>query len=152
MTRRVSRQPIRGAALAVTACVVGSVVVSVPAPAAPPEGTWTKTNESLGPSAGHNMVFERDATGRLILFGGAVDEGLAADTWVWDGEWRELDPPSSPPGRSNGTVAYDAAREELLLFGGLGTGARELGDTWCGTVRHGCNGRPPSRLPRVMTR
>jgi hypothetical protein len=66
---------------------------------------------------------------RLVMFGGMNDLG---DTWLWDGhDWTEAasgDP--APPGRSNGTLAYDG--HQLILFGGFRfkPGPNYLNDTW----------------------
>lgn len=90
---------------------------------------WT-TADPPTPEARHSAVFERDATGKLILFGGQVDQGLVRDTWTWDEGWRKLSPATSPPARHIAAAAYDAERGELVLFGGMGAGGQELGDTW----------------------
>ncbi len=55
------------------------------------------------------------------------------DTWTYrGGTWTRVHPALSPPGRSDGMMAYDAADEDVVLFGGLdGQGMYlTLGDTW----------------------
>jgi hypothetical protein len=53
------------------------------------------------------------------------------NTWIWDGStWTLVDVPTAPPPRSFAAMAYDAARGEVVLFGGLGSFAATLGDTW----------------------
>lgn len=89
-----------------------------------------------GPSAREGATMAYDAArGQLVLFGGATASGLADDTWVWAGvgqsglKWKRSHPASSPPARTNAVMAYDAGRERVVLFGGLGASGL-LGDTW----------------------
>jgi cysteine-rich repeat protein len=81
---------------------------------------------------------------RAVLFGGhyttRILNGFAtsylADTWVWDGaSWTEVTPSGAPSPRA-GPIAYDSARDRVVLFGGngpMGGPAPQvvvLGDTW----------------------
>ena len=64
---------------------------------------------------------------------GATDDSatLAQPTklWSWDGgKWTVLDA-NGPPPRNMGGVAYDAARDVVVLYGGVG-GAKHFDDTW----------------------
>jgi hypothetical protein len=53
-----------------------------------------------------------------------------SDAWAWDGtDWTELSGPTPGPRRAGG-VAYDAARDEMVVFGGLRDSDQYLGDTW----------------------
>ena len=66
----------------------------------------------------------------MVLFGG-VPVTNGADTWTWDGtDWEHLSPAVSPPARIGAVLAYDAAREQVLLFGGGGLGMTLIEDTW----------------------
>jgi len=65
------------------------------------------------------------ASHQLLLFGG--DRGKknpALDgTWEWTGTtWAPLSPAASPPGRSYGTMTYDAANQRVVLTAGKMTG------------------------------
>jgi len=65
------------------------------------------------------------ASHQLLLFGG--DRGKknpALDgTWEWTGTtWTQLSPATSPPGRSYGTMTYDAADQRVVLTAGKMTG------------------------------
>lgn len=65
---------------------------------------------------------------QLFAFCGA-GIGYGSGTWSCDGlRWREL-PIAGPSLRSNAPMCYDAARQEVVLFGGTGT-AGYLQDTW----------------------
>ncbi len=86
----------------------------------------------------------RDAAGRLVwdparrvllLFGGWAGEParLFDDLWAWDGErWTELAVGADrPPPRHGHALAWDEARGQLMLHGGLRDGAhRVTEDAW----------------------
>jgi hypothetical protein len=87
------------------------------------------------------LAYDR-ARERLVLFGGnrvlfgTADDGddtFLNDTWEWDGgAWHCL-PGAMPPARAEASVAYDAARHRVVLFGGYRKAHGELvrlGDTW----------------------
>ena len=66
----------------------------------------------------------------IVLFGGLGK----TDTWTWDGfTWTQRFPPQSPAVRSTTGpmpgMAYDAARGQVVVFGGAGDGP-VLNDTW----------------------
>lgn len=69
-----------------------------------------------------------------VLFGGCLDALCAIvdnDTWEWNGSawvWRPSTP--LPPARSGQGLAYDQARQRMVLFGGLDSYGGRLGDTW----------------------
>jgi hypothetical protein len=99
--------------------------------------TWIKRHPARSPSArtGAAMVYDA-ATGQLLLFGGsssplfAPDGHLNAQTWIWTGStWRELHPVVSPPARQDANMAYDAARREVILYGGFDGSGGDQG-TW----------------------
>jgi hypothetical protein len=53
------------------------------------------------------------------------------DTWEWDGnEWKYRMPLHKPAARFWHTMAYDSAREVVVLFGGGEHGLGGLGNTW----------------------
>jgi Galactose oxidase, central domain len=75
--------------------------------------------------------------GKLVMFGGRVDDrdGDRNHTLEWDGGWQDVTPTTiSPTPRRSHAMAYDAARKQVVLFGGFGrTVGNEfgpLGDTW----------------------
>jgi hypothetical protein len=77
------------------------------------------------------------------------------DTWVWNGtDWTQRDPAQAPSERSSHAMAYDAARKQIVLFGGLSPAGKSLDDTW---VWDGTNWKkmnpvniPPARSSAAM--
>jgi hypothetical protein len=95
---------------------------------------WRERHLVAAPSrrTGAAVVFD-PATHQLLLFGGSrfpgTIGGFLGDTWSWDGsKWTLLHPVTSPSARHNADMIYDAARHEVILFGGYD--GRYLGDTW----------------------
>jgi len=96
--------------------------------------SWTLlTNE--GPSTRDNASLTYDsARGRVIMFGGTYKSVDYNDTWAWDGAaWTQLDSGQTmaPTGRELAGLAYDSARDRVVLFGGdSGSPPYRPGDTW----------------------
>ena len=82
---------------------------------------------------GHAMAYD-SGRGRVVLFGGANDNNSIdfGDTWEWDGTtWIVRTPALSPIPRFGHAMAYDAARERVVLFGGYDfVSGSFLADTW----------------------
>jgi hypothetical protein len=105
-------------------------------------GTWVLKHPATSPPArlGASMAWD-PATSQLILFGGETDtppphNTMLNDTWTWNGTtWTQLSPATSPPVRSEASLAYDVPTGLLVLFGGeqaptdFNNGAA-LNDTW----------------------
>jgi hypothetical protein len=118
--------------------------------------TWTwngaawQQKSTTGPSAraDASMAFDPIAGG-MILFGGlegGTVQTVMNDTWRWNGTaWTALTPAMVPPARWIHRAAYDAARGEIVFFGGAAPGV-VLGDMWAWT---GSNWslRTPATLP-----
>jgi hypothetical protein len=86
-------------------------------------GRWIRLDPQLEPGVReqHAMTYhasqERPHT---LLFGGQNNAGLLGDTWGWDGNfWTQFQPARSPAPRGNHAIAYDATRDNTVLFGGL---------------------------------
>jgi hypothetical protein len=107
-------------------------------------GCGTTSNpcpSSPGGRQGPTMAYDL-ATAQLVLFGGDQISGgvVYNDTWTWNGTtWAQVDDSgdagctatctSSPPGRQAGSLVYDPAKAQLVLFGGdYATGF--YNDTW----------------------
>ena len=88
---------------------------------------------ALRPSArrGHALTYDA-ARERIILFGG--NDGVFVtehdDLWAWNGTtWSgPFTPSPRPTPRNNHALAYDRARERVVLFGGSGGGLQS--DVW----------------------
>ncbi len=100
--------------------------------------TWTEEFPAVSPPArdGATMTYDA-ATGNVVLFGGLpgtsyMCETCMNDTWAWNGStWTELNLTNSPPARFAATMAYDAATQNVVLFGGEGDlTVGLLNDTW----------------------
>lgn len=94
--------------------------------------TWALREPAIKPPArlGNALAYD-SRRHRVIMFGGVGSDGTALDdTWEWNGvAWKNLSPVTgNPPARSEPGLAYDAARDRVVLFGGSNGGA--LGDTW----------------------
>lgn len=100
---------------------------------------WTQlTDAATSPPARRDprMVFDPLLAG-VVMFGGSAPGGGPVDgsTWLWDGmKWAEVDLPGPGPRGGAGNVfhamTYDAARQQVLLFGGADANGTLLGDTW----------------------
>jgi hypothetical protein len=98
---------------------------------------WRQVLPSSSPSArmGAAMTYD-EAAGNVVLFGGCSSTDASCtflnDTWTWNGTtWTQQFPPVSPSPRVT-SIAYDAATQTSVLFGGGGS-AGALADTWTGT-------------------
>lgn len=72
----------------------------------------------------------RNPGGGVVLFGGLdPSNAFLGDTWTWDGgAWTERHPAHSPQPREAFSLVFDAARGQVVLFGGA---SDELfADTW----------------------
>lgn len=78
-----------------------------------------------------NAAFSYDAMRRKAVFLGDVRFDSRPQTWEWDGKRWRLASRQCPSAREIAAMAYDADREETILFGGRDRQSREnLGDTW----------------------
>ncbi|HEX3833146.1 MAG TPA: putative Ig domain-containing protein [Solirubrobacteraceae bacterium] len=101
---------------------------------------WVQLHPAIspGPREGAPLVFD-PATGQMLLVGGLgainLDIGTyLGDVWTWSGStWTLQAPAKSIPPRADPVAGYDAAFNQLLLFGGTHgrlNGLNVLGDTW----------------------
>ena len=100
---------------------------------------WTEIKPTTLPTTRYGAQIAVDPrNGHALLFGGlrldVDDKGLqhqvyANDTWDWDGtNWKQVATINTPPGRENGAMDFDYARNEFVLFGGWA--GYYLSDTW----------------------
>lgn len=94
--------------------------------------SWTTVSQS-GPPARGAAALVYDPTGqRCLLFGGYSNNGVLKDLWSWNGSiWTQLaSAPSNASGRGDFAMAFDRARNRLVVHGGYqGSGGSLLGDT-----------------------
>ena len=125
---------------------------------------WTLRSPPAAPTARQYHALAYDAVrGEVLFFGGAVNGGgvqnFRNDTWVWNGAsgtWAQRTPAQSPSARAGHAMAFDAARGEVILFGGTpattpsNAGAETWG--WNGTTwaKRALATSPPSRSSHVM--
>jgi hypothetical protein len=88
----------------------------------PPTGNNNGNGVTLTARRGHVMVYD-EARRQLLLFGGTGTEGTSpsADrnsTWRWDGSTWTRVATAGPSPRNQAAIAYDPARQRVVLFGG----------------------------------
>jgi N-acetylneuraminic acid mutarotase len=101
--------------------------------AAANEWTELRPNEGVpAPRSSQAMVYDT-RSGKVIMFGGLTNEGVANDTWAYDpaaNVWAELNPTGDLPlPRSNHAMVYDTRSGKVIMFGGY-TDEGEVNDTW----------------------
>jgi hypothetical protein len=95
---------------------------------------WTMVTPSSSPPARASAAIAYDPATRLVmLYGGeGSDEGTQFnDTWAWNGAtWRRLDSggPNGPFVGNGASMAWDGARDQMLLVTSAGT--KTDGETW----------------------
>lgn len=75
------------------------------------------------------------ARSKVVMFGGKNNEYPLTDTWEWNGSsWTEITPTGPvTPAREDPSMAYDAARQITILFGGFEPGDDKTW-SWDGTA------------------
>ncbi|MCB9868620.1 MAG: hypothetical protein H6837_02120 [Planctomycetes bacterium] len=92
---------------------------------------WTRLRPRITPPVGYTFAVTDQARGRLLMLGiDDRDPQFGAQTWTLDNDgWVLLDRVSAPlPNAWN--VAHDDARDEIVYYGGLGTGANYEQAMW----------------------
>ena len=92
---------------------------------------WTLRSAGPGLGSGFGLAWDA-ARGRAVAFGGQRN-GVLDETWEWDGStWSRRSPSMSPPPRVEPAMAYDEARQRIVLFGGADSigNPLPLSDTW----------------------
>lgn len=92
-------------------------------PAAHPHGTY------------FNQMFYADSLHKVLSYGGfdAIEGFSSTDVWAWDGaDWRVIESTNAPPPLAEASAAWDAARHQLVLFGGNPNSSSDgaTADTW----------------------
>ncbi len=99
------------------------------------DGTdWTQLSPATQPSARDlSNVAWCPNQNRVVLFGGRLAAGGAADdeTWTWDGTtWTQESPSTVPPARYQGPMAADRNGDVVMFGGHKDAGPVEFNDTW----------------------
>ncbi|HEX5228454.1 MAG TPA: kelch repeat-containing protein [Bryobacteraceae bacterium] len=98
------------------------------------EPNWTQQSPHTSPPARQYLGLVYDsARSQILLFAGinGANSGPFNDTWTWDGtDWAQKSPPTSPPARYSFAMAFDAAHNLAVIFGGVGTDGTDRNDTW----------------------
>ena len=100
--------------------------------------TWTQLTPATVPTGRSDGAMAYDVqTGKLVLFGGGTvsPAGVSStlnDTWTYDGSnWAQVSITNPPAARSGVRAAYDAANNDVVIFGGIAHGATtSSSDTW----------------------
>jgi hypothetical protein len=97
--------------------------------------TWHQEEPTVSPpEKTYGAMAHDSAAGTTVLFGGSASVGWPDDvTWMWDGtDWTQarLRSAPTPRGRYDFAMAYDAARGEIVIFGGDANEGEALDDTW----------------------
>lgn len=96
--------------------------------------TWRniQTASAPEPRYRHQLLYDSKRE-RVLLFGGVsinLPTRFFSDLWQYDGvDWRLIETTTSPPGRIDFGLAYHAAADRVILFGGEGA-EPYLDDTW----------------------
>lgn len=95
------------------------------------DGWWRTPTQTNGPVGRIGTALAWSAhEQRIVMFGGTVLTGRAADTWSWDGmAWQAASPATSPPARAGHVLVGDPSGG-VLLFGGRSAHNQLLDDQW----------------------
>jgi len=99
------------------------------------DGTsWSLRTPSMTPPTAEDasMVFD-EARQECLFFGGIIepDDVPQAETWTWNGtDWTRKMPANSPQPLMHHAMAYDRARQRVVLFGGTTVGYGAVDETW----------------------
>jgi hypothetical protein len=128
-----ARHLIRLAAVLVLSSAVAGQTPSPHAPVGGAPVTTERRSAAAGqpPARAHHSIVYDAANRRVILAGGSTTHGGGAATWSWNGAaWTKVND-DGPPARYFGAVAYDDARDGVVMFGGRpGLPNPDANDTW----------------------
>ncbi len=97
---------------------------------------WTQRAPATSPAPreSHGMVYDAAHQRVYVVAGFSLvpgQPGSLRDTFGWDGTtWAPSAPITSPSARIGAAAAYDAARDNVVLFGGATTGGMFFRETW----------------------
>lgn len=85
---------------------------------------WVDLAPGTQPSSRSDAVAALVPQGYVVMFGGQDISGTLDETWLWDGDWTQVFPATSPPASRTGVLGSDGI--ETLWFGGASVGS----ETW----------------------
>jgi len=96
---------------------------------------WERLDENTGPSERQDhRGFYDPVRHRMVVFGGRDVHSVFNDTWAFDlsaQTWARLDDGSAgPPPRYAHALAYDAATDRMVVYGGEDGSSKTLNDVW----------------------
>lgn len=98
---------------------------------------WTNMSSTPSPPERDDGMMSYDSVHKvMVFFGGSGSGGVMTDTWTYElttNTWTEKNPVTTPPGRTDGAMAFDPVHGMVMLFGGL-NGSPGYGDTWSFSV------------------
>jgi hypothetical protein len=109
--------------------------------------TWTQKAPATSPPARSSSGMAADTIrSQLILFGGVQQTAgpVFDDTWAWNGvDWSLQSLTVHPSARTDHGMAYDAARGQVVLFGGSSGAGIRFDDTWVWGSSFAAQVQPP---------
>jgi hypothetical protein len=114
--------------------------------------TWAPRAKVPRPSSRIWQVMAPEpARGSVLLFGGWHGAAFLSDTWTWNGAWVEHQPATSPGDQNQCAMAYDEARQRVVLLGLSSQFQTETWE-WDGTtwVQRTPASSPPQRRAHAM--
>jgi hypothetical protein len=87
--------------------------------ALPLAAQWQLQSPTTSPSNRSGLAMAGQPNGPVLLFGGSAPLLPSNETWSWDGsDWTQLQPATSPGGRTLPAMVFDGARNRFVMFGG----------------------------------
>lgn len=106
-----------------------SIVASVAVSSLSPQSPWS-TDHPAPPGGQDVRMCWHGAFGRIVAVA-ARNDAATMETWEWDGaRWLQRRTAQAPRVRQGYSLACDAARRVVVLFGGHEPVGPSLGDTW----------------------
>jgi hypothetical protein len=114
--------------------VIGAALLCALSAPVASQAKWTQLNPTTSPGKRSNASITSDVVSAYV-FGGNLDAStFYNDLWRFDSkEWTNVSKngaTGSPPARRWGSIAYDRARGQIVVFGGQDVAKKQLGDTW----------------------
>lgn len=106
----------------------------------------TKPLVALHPSPVNAGIVFDTACDRAVLYGGGVGAAAVDHTWTFNGTWTRQTF-GGPAARSLHAITYDAKRDVVVVFGGLGATNQPLRDVW--ELRGPCAARAWVQIPTL---